>query len=56
MGNRRSGLLVMRGDRCLIWEIGDQFLWLVLGRSLLDLRNRRSDFVVGVGAIAVLQT
>jgi hypothetical protein len=38
----------MRGDRCLMWSLGDRFVG-VEGRSLFDLRFRRSGFVGGEG-------
>ena len=41
-------LWVMRGDRCLMWEIGDQVLD-VRGDRCLMLRFRRSGFVDGEG-------
>ena len=38
-----------KGDRCLVWEIGNRVLWGGERRSLVDVGNRRSGFVGGEG-------
>ena len=53
MGDRV--LWVLRGDRCLMWGIGDRG-YEGEGRSLFGVGNRRSGFVGVEGAIAALQT
>ncbi|NMF60363.1 hypothetical protein [Pseudanabaena yagii] len=46
------GFWVVRGDRCLMLNLGD-LLWVMKERSLFDVGNRRSGFVGEEGAIDV---